>query len=239
MIEIQEPQIVDLTLTVGDPPVTMLPSRFTRMLYSFVPANLEGLSVLEVGTGGGGMLIAIKKYDGAGLCVGTDIDPAALAVARQNAAINGVKGIEWLPGPMFEPVRGRRFDLIVCNPASMPAALIADGHGQVYRSGGPDGRDMIRQIATHSASHLLPGGCVMFVCGGICDVEQTLSEMRGAGLEASVLYAEAFETDARFTPDIEARRRWKIQSSHGSQLIEASPGLWYELRYILLGHRPG
>jgi cyclopropane fatty-acyl-phospholipid synthase-like methyltransferase len=45
----------------------------------------------------------------------TDINPRALAMTRLNADLNGVANIELLQGNYLEPVRGRRFDLILAN----------------------------------------------------------------------------------------------------------------------------
>jgi SAM-dependent methyltransferase len=45
----------------------------------------------------------------------TDINPRALAMTRLNADLNGVSNIELLEGSYLEPVKGRRFDLILSN----------------------------------------------------------------------------------------------------------------------------
>lgn len=220
-------------------PLTMMPSSFTRMLYSTLPSHLGGQSVLEVGTGGGGLLIAAKTFLGAGRCVGTDIDPAALIVADQNAQHNEAEGIEWRQGSMFDAVREEQFDLIVCNPSSMPDALLAPAHAGVHRQGGVDGRGMIEILAVDSIRFLNPGGEIRFVVGGICDAERTIVEMAHAGLiDVSVLHAELFQLTPRFTPDIEARRRWIVQSGLSDSLIGLNNGDWLEMRYVIRGVRP-
>ena len=48
--------------------------------------------------------------------VGVDLNPRALRMAKLNAQLNGVRDLEFLEGDLFDPVRGRQFDLIICNP---------------------------------------------------------------------------------------------------------------------------
>lgn len=219
-------------------PVTMLPSNFTRMLFACLPAGLLASRVVEIGTGGGGLLIAARKFLDATLCVGTDCSADAIDVARLNAERNGVK-IDLRCGHMFGPIRdSETFNLIVSNPSSMPDALLAPEHAGVHRSGGPDGRDMVRALATDSIWRLAEAGRLVFVVAGICDIEQTLVEMHRAGLgDIRILHAEAFAVDQRFTPDIKARRQWQRDTGLTSELFftEGPASAWYEMRYVVSG----
>jgi ribosomal protein L11 methyltransferase len=74
-------------------------------------AARPGASVLDVGTGSGILAIAARKL-GAGRVAGTDDDPKAVEVARENAEANGV-ALELAVVPR-EPVAGT-FDLVVAN----------------------------------------------------------------------------------------------------------------------------
>jgi ribosomal protein L11 methyltransferase len=97
-----------------------------------------GASVFDVGTGSGLLAIAAAKL-GAGRVVGSDDDPVALRVARENAERNGVE-IELSQAGVGQ-VRGP-FDLVVANIlantlvalAPQVAAQVAPG-GTLFLSG--------------------------------------------------------------------------------------------------------
>jgi ribosomal protein L11 methyltransferase len=103
-----------------------------------------GASVLDVGTGSGILAIAAARL-GAGRVAASDLDPAAVRVARENAARNGVelavdgRGADAVPG---------RFDLVLANIlanalASLAPALaarLAPG-GLLFLSGLLDGQE--------------------------------------------------------------------------------------------------
>lgn len=69
-------------------------------------------SVLDVGTGTGVLAIAAKRL-GAGRVVGNDIDPAAVRIAKENAALNKAEGLELTDKPLER--LGGEFDVVVAN----------------------------------------------------------------------------------------------------------------------------
>jgi len=86
---------------------------------------------LDVGTGSGILAIAMAKLWKLSI-VGTDIDPVAIEVARQNARLNHVQDhLDFRVGPGFKPIsRFARFDLIVANILARPLAAIAPSFGR-------------------------------------------------------------------------------------------------------------
>jgi ribosomal protein L11 methyltransferase len=87
----------------------------TALCLGAVDTYLEshpGASVLDVGTGSGVLAIAAKRL-GAGRVVGTDNDPVAVELARENARDNGTPEVE-LSGQELDEVEGP-FDLVVAN----------------------------------------------------------------------------------------------------------------------------
>ena len=59
---------------------------------------LPGQTLLDLGCGAGLVGIAAAKVLGEGAVVLTDVDPAAVACARENAARNGVAGVRIVQG---------------------------------------------------------------------------------------------------------------------------------------------
>ena len=94
-----------LAFGTGDHPTTGM---CLDALDLFLQRN-PGAAVLDVGTGSGILAIAARKL-GAGLSVGTDNDPLALRVARENAAVNGAL-IDLRSGIP----EGVEFDLVLAN----------------------------------------------------------------------------------------------------------------------------
>ncbi|HCJ90926.1 MAG TPA: hypothetical protein DHV71_03450, partial [Acidaminococcaceae bacterium] len=80
------------------------------------------LSLLDVGTGSGAILLSLLALlpDAAGTAL--DISPAALAVAKENARNLGVaERAEFLESDLLARVpSGRRYDVIVSNPPYIP-----------------------------------------------------------------------------------------------------------------------
>src|SRR6185369_7553932 len=71
-------------------------------------------SALDLGCGAGACAIVLSRC--AARVVGTDINPRAVALARINAAINGVTNAEFREGDLFAPIAGEAFDMIASQP---------------------------------------------------------------------------------------------------------------------------
>ena len=127
----------------------------------------DGVTIADVGTGSGIIAVCTAKHlDG---CRVTAIDrsPAALEVARANAAEHGVADrIELIRSDLFAAVDGgRRFDFIVSNPPYVAAAEYEKLADEVRRFepreallAGPRGTEVIEALIPQAAAHLDPGG---------------------------------------------------------------------------------
>lgn len=109
-------------------------------------------SALDLGCGCGiQSLLAARHTD---LVTATDINPRALALTKINAEMNDVANIEILAGSHFEPVRGRKFDLIVAN---LPY-VIAPQKKYIYRDPDLPRDESVRKILLATPQYLNEGG---------------------------------------------------------------------------------
>jgi release factor glutamine methyltransferase len=77
--------------------------------------GLEGLRVLDLGTGTGIQAIQAIRY-GAQSVIAVDINPAAIACAKENAILNNVADkIQVKESDLFSSLSGEKFDLIIAN----------------------------------------------------------------------------------------------------------------------------
>jgi ribosomal protein L3 glutamine methyltransferase len=129
-------------------------------------------SVLDLCTGSGCLAVIAAKLFPEARIDATDVSADALAVARMNIAQGGEEPrISLMHGDLFEPVRSRRYDLILANPpyvdaetmASLPAEYRHEPH--LALAGGKDGLDVVRRILEEARSHLSPQGVLLCEIG--------------------------------------------------------------------------
>ncbi|MBN9141408.1 MAG: methyltransferase [Micrococcales bacterium] len=140
------PLRVDHVLGVGGASTTLAALQF--------PDDVE--TVLDLGTGCGIQALHARRF--ARRVVATDISARALGFARLNAALNGVEGIEFRLGSLYEPVAGERFDRIVSNPPFVITPRDPAVPEYEYRDGGLEGDALVASVVAGAAEHLNPGG---------------------------------------------------------------------------------
>jgi release factor glutamine methyltransferase len=126
------------------------------------------LRILDLGTGSGAIALALAGERPKARVTATDLSGAALAVAAGNAERLGLADrIRLVEGPLFEPVRGERFDLLVSNPpylaeaeAAGLAPELAHEPRQALFAGG-DGCAVLRPLVAGAAEVLEPGGAAV------------------------------------------------------------------------------
>jgi len=90
-------------------------TRLALELLAALPRSLRvGASVLDIGTGSGVLALAALRL-GAASVVGFDVDPVAVAVARENALRNGLAGRVCFFAGILDALVSRRFDLVLAN----------------------------------------------------------------------------------------------------------------------------
>ncbi|TDV57164.1 DUF7059 domain-containing protein [Actinophytocola oryzae] len=109
-------------------------------------------TLLDLGTGCG--VQALHAGAHAGSITATDVSTRALALARATFLINELD-VELVAGEWFEPVEGRRFDQVVCNPPFVVGPARVD---YTYRDSGLDGDGASAMIVRRLPSYLTEGG---------------------------------------------------------------------------------
>jgi len=154
---------------------TLIPRNETEELLDQIlklaPRDQE-IRCLDLGTGTGVIAVCMARYRPNAQVTAVDISPAALDVARENAALNGVDDrIDFIQSDWLDAVEGR-FDFIASNPpyicsddlAELPVE-VRDHEPSIALDGGKDGLDKIRRIAEKLRDHLRPDGVVLMEIG--------------------------------------------------------------------------
>ena len=132
----------------------------------------QTLSLLDLGTGTGCILVTLLAELPRAQGLGTDLSPSALALAAANAVRLGVgsraafMAADWLDG-----IDGK-FDLVLSNPPYLASGEIAGLAPEVAAydpmlalDGGPDGLDAYRRIAAGAPKVLAEGGRLLVEIG--------------------------------------------------------------------------
>jgi release factor glutamine methyltransferase len=135
-------------------------------------ANFEKLRIVDVGTGSGAIAVTLAHKLPDAQVTAIDISPAALAIARGNAELNGVaERVRFLEGDLFAPVVGEEFEIVVSNPPYVaesdresldvevrdyePALALFAGRGL----------DIYRRLIPGARDRLVPGGYLAMEIG--------------------------------------------------------------------------
>ena len=129
-------------------------------------------SVLDLCTGSGCLAVVAARAFPRAQVDAADLSPAALAVARINVRRHRLRGrIRVLRSDLFSSLRGRAYDVIVCNPPYVTSASMRALPAEFRReprlalAGGGDGLDLVRPILDRAAQHLRPGGLLVMEVG--------------------------------------------------------------------------
>lgn len=132
------------------------------LLIEYLGCLRRGGKALDLCCGTG--VIGLAMAGIADSVVSTDISPAALALTRVNAALNGLEDrIEIRDEPLAATLSsGERYDLAACNPPFV--RLPAEFNPPLFAAGpGDDGLDYLRRLVEQAPDILNPGGVAAFV----------------------------------------------------------------------------
>ncbi|WP_434600350.1 HemK2/MTQ2 family protein methyltransferase [Streptomyces sp. A5-4] len=156
---------------------------------------LGGSDVLDVGTGSGALAVAAARH-GAARVTAVDVSLRAVLTARLNARLAGYgRTVRVHRGDLLEPVRGRRFDLVLANPPYVPSPdlrLPLRGPARAWDASG-DGRAVVDRLCARVPGLLGPGGVFLLVHSALCGTAPTVRQLTARGLEVQV-------TDRCFVP---------------------------------------
>jgi release factor glutamine methyltransferase len=149
----------------------LIPRPETEILVENALKNINKESrVLDLCTGSGAIAIAVAKESGAKV-VAVDISQDAIALASENAKLNGVD-VEFIQSNMFENISEQKFDVIISNPPYIKTQDILslqrevkDFEPNIALDGGQDGYDFYRIICEQAKNHLSLGGVLLLECG--------------------------------------------------------------------------
>ncbi|MBV9862935.1 MAG: class I SAM-dependent methyltransferase [Alphaproteobacteria bacterium] len=136
--------------------------RFAAAVRRSVAADPPPRAILDIGCGSGaGGIVAAHRAGNRPFLVLSDINRAALKLARVNAALAGVAAC-CVAGDVCAPIAaGQRFDLIVANPP-----YLVDPEHRLYRDGGgPLGAALSLRILREAIGLLMPGGRLVLYTG--------------------------------------------------------------------------
>ena len=103
----------------------LIPRQDTETLVEEVLRSLhDGMSLLDMCTGSGCILLSLLKYSNGCKGIGCDISEKAIEKARTNAGNLGLEA-EFLQSDLFENVSGK-YEIIVSNPPYIPSGEIPE-----------------------------------------------------------------------------------------------------------------
>jgi len=164
----------------------LIPRPETEHLVDLALARLKAAPpsprVVDLGTGSGCIAVALTANTPALLVTAADIDSDALALARENAELNGVaERISFVVSDLFTALEGP-FDLVVANlpyvsPAQRPhvAREVRDFEPPGALFAEENGLSILRRVVREAPLHLAAGGSLLLEIG--FDQAEAVSEI--------------------------------------------------------------
>lgn len=153
----------------------LIPRPETEYLCEILTESLsskkdEPLRILDLGTGSGAIILALKSFFKNAKCVGVDFSDEALSLAKENAEICGLE-VEFIKSSWFENVEGS-FDLIVSNPPYLTAEEVETAETEVRifdpsaaLASEENGLKDLREILKNAPLFMTPNAQIALECG--------------------------------------------------------------------------
>jgi release factor glutamine methyltransferase len=136
------------------------------------PLGNEDLTILDLGTGSGCLILALLSELEQARGVGVDSSADALEIARENAERLGlINRVDFIHGDWARDIE-RRFDLVIANPPYIAESDLSRLAPDVFQfephvalCGGADGLDIYRRLAKELPFVIKPGGYILLEIG--------------------------------------------------------------------------
>jgi release factor glutamine methyltransferase len=204
-------------------PDVLIPRPETEHLVEAALAWLEPIErpvIADVGTGSGCIALSIAAERTDAMVHAVDLSPAALAVARENAARLGLADrVRFDEGDLLRPLRGEPLDLVVSNPPYVGADEVGTLAPEV-RDHDPrmalvppgDRYSLYRRLAAEARDALRAGGGLMVEIG------------QGMDGEVARIFTDAGLAVERVIPDLQSIPRIVVARSGGSPSLDRPRG---------------
>ncbi|MGH2933136.1 MAG: methyltransferase [Gaiellaceae bacterium] len=191
----------------------------TRLLAALTPRRPVE-SALDLCTGSGALALLAAQH--ADRVVAVDLNPRALRLAVVNAALNGVRGVDWRRGDLYRPVRGEIFDLIVANPPF----IVSPSNEFLFRDSDREDDSLTRAVVAGAAEHLSEGGYALVIGSWVVSEGGRWSTaprawLKGAGCDAWLL------RDSTESPSAYALQ-WNLRPGRTLESAAAAAGDWVD-----------
>jgi predicted RNA methylase len=137
--------------------MVLWPNPTSKFLARFA-VRRRSRATLDLGTGSGILSLGASRFSDT--MVATDLNQRAVDCARFNARLNGVENFEVFSGDCFEPVKGRRFDLILSNP---PFFITPQGD-YLFCENPMELDGLCRRLVKEAHQYLNEGGYMQMLC---------------------------------------------------------------------------
>ena len=120
--------------------------------------NDQDISLVDIGTGSGCLAVTLALEDRHIKSDATDISEDAIAIAKKNAETLKAS-VTFYQGDLFQPLNGKKYDILVSNPPYIPngenlEAIIKDYEPHIALYGGIDGLDYYKAILKEAENYL-------------------------------------------------------------------------------------
>jgi len=164
----QEKLFVSPEVLIPRQETELMLARAVEMLSSL---SLEGLFAWDVCTGSGCLGIGLKKRFSSLAVTLSDISTSALAIAQKNAERAGA-AIEILQGDLLVPFKGKKADILLCNPPYVSEEEyihlekdVKEYEPKLALLGGKEGLDFYIRLASELPEYLNPRAKVFLEIG--------------------------------------------------------------------------